>query len=247
MTPGQARIALLSFLLVMTGVVINALFLQTSSATATRAASERPPARVPADRGRKAGEAAQSGRSGSRAAIVEAARIAGEHPLRIARFAPDAAQLDGPPQAAHEAASAETVGAIQRELTTRGYGPLSGDGSIDLATRAAIIAFEHDHGLALTGEASERLLQRILLGAAAGGDGGGGKVRSAQAEDIVRTVQRWLAALGYPVGRIDGRLGEDTVKAIRDFEMDKGLVPKGRVSADLVVRLREAAAKPSLR
>ena len=102
MTPGQARIALLSFLLVMTGVVINALFLQTSSATATRAASERPPARVPADRGRKAGEAAQSGRSGSRAAIVEAARIAGEHPLRIARFAPDSARLDGPPPAAHE-------------------------------------------------------------------------------------------------------------------------------------------------
>ena len=35
-----------------------------------------------------------------------------------------------------------------------------------LATRAAIMAFEHDHGLALTGEASEALLKRILLGAA---------------------------------------------------------------------------------
>ena len=30
------------------------------------------------------------------------------------------------------------------------------------------MAYEHDHGLALTGEASEALLKRILFGAAAG-------------------------------------------------------------------------------
>ena len=58
---------------------------------------------------------------------------------------------------------------------------------------------------------------------------------------MIRTVQQGLAALGYLVGRVDGRLGEDTVKAIRDFEMDKGLVPKGRISAELVAHLNEAA------
>ena len=41
----------------------------------------------------------------------------------------------------------------------------------------------------------------------------------------MRAVQQWLAALGYQPGRTDGRPGEETVKAIRDFEMDKGLVP----------------------
>ena len=61
-------------------------------------------------------------------------------------------------------------------------------------------------------------------------------------------MQQWLAALGYQPGRIDGRPGEETVEAIRDFEMDKGLVPRGRVSAELVARLSEAAApKPSSR
>ena len=70
-------------------------------------------------------------------------------------------------------------------------------------------------------------------------------MRSARAEQIIRSVQQWLAALGYQPGRIDGRLGEDTVKAIRDFEMDKGLVPRGRVSAELVTRLGEAAAPKS--
>jgi peptidoglycan hydrolase-like protein with peptidoglycan-binding domain len=63
---------------------------------------------------------------------------------------------------------------------------------------------------------------------------------------VIRSVQQWLAALGYQPGRIDGRPGEDTAKAIRDFEMDKGMVPRGRVSAELVSRLSEAAApKPS--
>ncbi len=103
--------------------------------------------------------------------------------------------------------------------------------------------------MALSGEASERLLKRILLGAAdsTGADAAAaGRVRSGHAEQVIRSVQQWLAVLGYQPGRIDGRLGEDTVKAIRDFEMDKGLVPRGRVSAELVVRLGEAAMPKSM-
>ena len=113
------------------------------------------------------------------------------------------------------------------------------------------MAFENDHGMALSGEASERLLKRILLGATdpAGADSSAaGSVRSGHAEQVLRAVQQWLAALGYQPGRTDGRPGEETVKAIRDFEMDKGLVPRGRVSAELVARLSEAAAsKPAIR
>ena len=68
-------------------------------------------------------------------------------------------------QAPQGDAGIETVRAIQRELKSRGYGPLAGDGVMGLATRAGIMAFEYDHGLGLTGEASEELLKRILLGA----------------------------------------------------------------------------------
>ena len=111
------------------------------------------------------------------------------------------------------------------------------------------MAYEHDHGLALTGEASEAAAEahparrRRRAPSAAGR---GARCRSVHAEQVIRTVQQWLAALGYRVARVDGRLGEDTVKAIRDFEIDKGLVPKGRISAELVTRLsgghRAAAA-----
>ena len=61
-------------------------------------------------------------------------------------------------------------------------------------------------------------------------------------------MQKGLVALGYQVARVDGRLGEDTVKAIRDFEVDRGLVPKGRVSAELLARITEATApRPGMR
>jgi peptidoglycan hydrolase-like protein with peptidoglycan-binding domain len=107
------------------------------------------------------------------------------------------------------------------------------------------MAFEHDQGLPLLGIASEAVLKRLLLGASAGidlgGEAGAGKVRSAQAEEVVRTVQLWLAALDYSPGEVDGKVGADTVRAIREFEVDNGMVPRGRISAELVTRLGKAA------
>ena len=165
-----------------------------------------------------------------------------EQTLRIARFAPHTGILEAPLTAPRAEAGVETVRAIQRELRTRGYGPLPGDGVMSLATRAGIMAFEHDRGLGLTGEASEELLKRILLGDSPEvAPAGPAKIRSVQAEQVIRAVQQRLAALNYRIARVDGWLGEDTVKAIRDFEMDKGLVPKGRVCAELIARLNESA------
>ena len=240
MTPGQARIALLSFLLVSAGVVTNALF-QARPPAAGKGAGERASTRPAPDKAGKLGETPMTRRSG----------LPEEQALRIARFAPDLGKIDPAPGEPDDSADAETIRAIQRELKLRGYGPVPGDGVIGLTTRAAIMAFEHDHAMALSGEASERLLKRILLGAAdpAGADiPGAGRVGSNNAEQVIRSVQQWLAALGYQPGRIDGRPGEETVRAIRDFEMDKGLVPRGRISAELVVRLGESAVpKPASR
>jgi peptidoglycan hydrolase-like protein with peptidoglycan-binding domain len=211
---------LLSFLAVMVGVVVNALFMQVRPAITSKAVVDRAQTRPGAER-----------------------------QLHIARYAADPKSVGSTPApavAAEADADPETVRAIQRELKARGYGPLPGDGSVSLATRAAIMAFEHDQGLALTGEASDRLLKRILLGASAGLDAGAAsKARSTTAEEVIRTVQQWLATLGYPPGRVDGRLADETVRAIRDFEVDKGLVPRGRVSAELVMRLSEAVASPA--
>ena len=61
------------------------------------------------------------------------------------------------------AASFETVRAIQRELNLRGYEVGTPDGKRGLVTEAAIMAFEYDHAMALTGEPTEALLMQILM------------------------------------------------------------------------------------
>ena len=145
MTPGQARVALLGFLLVTVGVATNALFLQAGSSLATKAVAERPSASARRGQGcARLGEPAAAGRRGALWSSPE------EQALRIARFAPDPGKIDPAPAGPDDTADAETIRAIQRELKLRGYGPVAGDGAMGLTTRAAIMAFEHDHGMALS-------------------------------------------------------------------------------------------------
>jgi peptidoglycan hydrolase-like protein with peptidoglycan-binding domain len=237
MTPGQARIVLLAFSIVTAGVTANAFFLQPRTMDAASAAPrERPRPGAGSRHQTSSREAPQSSPSSHRWTGGS------EGLLRITRFAP-AMRQETPEEEPQLTASATTVAAIQRELSARGYGPLPGDGLLGLATRAGIMAFEHDHGLPLTGEASEELLKRILLGTAVGGGPTEQGARTVQAAQVVRKVQQGLAALGYRIARVDGRLGEDSLKAIRDFEVDRGLVPKGRISAEIVAHLNEAAAR----
>ena len=157
MTPGQARVALGTFLLVSAGVAVNALFLQSDAVSAGRAATgPMAGASRPAGRGAMLPEVLPR-RDSERSSREEQA-------LRIARFAAEPGNIAPATAGASEGRDAETVRAIQRELKLRGYGPVPVNGTIGLATRAAIMAFEHDHGMALSAEASERLLKRIVLG-----------------------------------------------------------------------------------
>lgn len=245
MTPQHAQMALGVFLLLSVGVAVNALYLQGKPSVAGPAAAERSTAafdrtaRTPPDRSSQAAKAPAAAPRKTGAAIPE------ERSVRTAHLRPDSARIDALPEAPQSEAEPETVRAIQRELKQRGYSAAAADGVMRMSTRAAIMAFEHDNGLPLTGEASEGLLKRILLGASAGAadPADAGKVRSLEAERIIRFVQQTLASLGYQPGRADGRPGEETDRAIREFEMDKGLVPKGRISADLIAKLTEAAAQ----
>ena len=57
----------------------------------------------------------------------------------------------------------DVIRAVQRELGMRGYKPGIPSGVVTAATRSAIMAFQHDHGLPLTGEPSEALLKAIVF------------------------------------------------------------------------------------
>ena len=61
----------------------------------------------------------------------------------------------------------------------------------------------------------------------------------------VLTTSPWArppGARGYRPGAVDGRLSAETVAALRAFEADQGMVPKGRISVAVLERLQNGIA-----
>lgn len=169
----------------------------------------------------------------------------------------DVAQRHAAPRPAPEAAPAapaspsaqDVTRAIQRELRERGYETGAVDGQPGLMTRASIMAYEHDRALPLTGEPTPQLLKLILLSAppvAVSPRSPSAAEQSMQATQVIRTIQQSLMSLGYAPGKADGRLGDETVRAIREFETAQGLPETGRVSGQLVARLSRLAGQGRL-
>jgi peptidoglycan hydrolase-like protein with peptidoglycan-binding domain len=245
MTPRRTRQALCVFLLLAVAVHYNALFRQVRPTLGGSIAAEPPLALSGQPRPKAASSVvAERPAAGKDVPDKRAMRVARPNPATHQNWV--TTESTGAAAAAQksDAASPDTIRAIQRELRQKGYGNLASDGTLRPQTRAAIMAYEYDNGLVLTGQASEGLLTRILFGGSPAVEPAG-KVGSAEAAELVRLVQQSLAALGYQPGPADGQLKAETVRAIREFEMDKGLVPKGRVSAELMAQLA-APASPKL-
>lgn len=132
------------------------------------------------------------------------------------------------------------VASIQRELAARGYDPGRITGSPGILTRAAILAFEFDNHFALTAEPSEELMRQIVLGMS-GRQGSILAPPTEKAKRLIAGAQRLLVRLGYNPGVIGGQLNETTRKALRHFETDMGLSPKGRVSGEVLSELARRA------
>jgi peptidoglycan hydrolase-like protein with peptidoglycan-binding domain len=219
MTPRQARAALGGFFLLAAGVTGNALYLQeaislnSAVSKATLAPRRETPPRPPA-----------------------------EQPKSAALLKPQPASAETAAEAPPDEADTRAVRAIQQELNRRRHGPLAVDGVVRPTMRAAIMAFEHEHNLPLTGEATQALLKRLVLGPPTAPEiAGTPEVKSPHARAVIRQVQQLLAARGYRPGAVDGRLSGETVAAIRAFERDQRLAPTGRISADILVRLQDDA------
>jgi peptidoglycan hydrolase-like protein with peptidoglycan-binding domain len=134
----------------------------------------------------------------------------------------------------------ELTRAIQRELKAKGYDAGAVDGVAGLVTRAAIMAYEADHGLGLTAEPQQALLQHIILGSgmSSRSDAPGAMAEMGpEARAVVQTVQTALAKLGFQPGAADGRLSEETIRAIRKFESAQGMRQTGRISGPFAARL----------
>lgn len=236
MLPGRLKIQLIVFFLLSGGVAANLFLLQKS-------------AQGPAVNG----DAILQNRLGGiaiashRATGSLGAKSIGASGVEIRpRFSNDAAHSEKYGSGSVEVPSdpVELTRAIQRELNGRGYNSGVADGLAGPVTRAAIMAFEYDHGLALTGQPTDAVFKQILMGGAGAAPHRSGAVRvqSGEAKAVIRSVQGLLAALGYRPGPINGRLGPSTSRAIRQFEMDQALPETGRISGPLMSRLVRIAA-----
>ena len=55
-------------------------------------------------------------------------------------------------------------------------------------------------------------------------------------------VQETLRGLGYDIGGVDGKAGQKTITAIKDFQVDRGIAVTGKIDNALIDELNRAAA-----
>ncbi len=248
MTPLSARLALTGFLAVAGAISVNALYLQ------------EPPSRLPEVTGAvRAGDPAL--RDGSARTPETASPQTRPQPRQPAPASPPSspsaraeAQAPGdmpqeatPPRAeAQERIPAKVlVGAIQRELGDRGYDAGQRDGNVDVPTREAIMAFEFDAGLALTGTPSEILLKQILFGPYRTNRGADeGSERIEREPRVVGAVQTRLAELGFSTAPATGRMSAATREAVRAFEQNRDLPISGKLSLRVLLEIVIVSGQP---
>lgn len=176
---------------------------------------------------------------------------AGSRVAAKSRSAPGVAALQAPDgTTSHPAGrggvevSPELERAIARELKFKGYetGVATGAGRAEIFS-AAIMAYEYDHGLPLTGRSSEGLFRALVFGAPARRRDSAEQVQIGHtaAEHIVRQARQLLAKLGYYAGKADGDADQSMRRAILEFERDNGLAATGRISGPLMVVLARQA------
>jgi hypothetical protein len=124
--------------------------------------------------------------------------------------------------------------ALERELGRRGYSDELRRQTKGL--KLAVLAYEFDNGLPLTGEPTQALLKRILFDMNQGPRGAFADRAELNPQLVIET-QRMLTGLGFFRGTFSGRVDVWTSNAIRDFERHRGLPLTGRLAGETLLEL----------
>jgi len=131
--------------------------------------------------------------------------------------------------------------ALQRELAKHGYADQLRAAKNGL--RFAVLAYEFDNSLPLTGEPAETLLKRLLFDLNQAPKG----VFADRAEanpQLVMEIQKTLLGLGFFRGTLSGRMDEWTEGAVKDFERHRGLPLAGRLTEAALWELINYSGQP---
>jgi N-acetylmuramoyl-L-alanine amidase len=136
----------------------------------------------------------------------------------------------------HSGDRGEPVRDIQRRLTGLGF-PVEADGTYGPQTVAVVCQFQESRGLPADGivgpetwsslvEAGFRLGDRMLY-----------RRSPMMRGDDVSRLQRSLGSLGFDAGKVDGLFGPDTLRALLDFQRNRGMAEDGIAGRDVVEEL----------
>jgi hypothetical protein len=131
--------------------------------------------------------------------------------------------------------------ALLRELSVRGY--IVESQSPGNGLRLAVLAYEFDKGLALTGEPTETLLKRILFDLSQAPRGVFADRAEANSK-LVMEAQKALLELGFLRGTISGRMDAWTADAVKAFERHRGIPQTGRLSEVTLLELVSYSGQP---
>ncbi|MFM1815377.1 MAG: hypothetical protein RLZ98_2072 [Pseudomonadota bacterium] len=135
---------------------------------------------------------------------------------------------------------------VAHELARLGYLSSHDAAAEPLVLAAAVVHYQLDAGLPATGTPDDVLLARLILQHRRPAPRPAGTAvipPASAASEVVRAIQSSLARRGYTVSRVDGTLSWETVRAITEYEMDRGLASTGRVTADLILRLHDTPGR----
>ncbi|MCL4449241.1 MAG: peptidoglycan-binding protein [Actinobacteria bacterium] len=139
------------------------------------------------------------------------------------------------------------VSELQQKLKGLGFDVSADfDGCFKTATKAAVQQFQSDRGLPANGicdlhtwnaliEAGFQLGSRLLVL----------QVPMLRGDDIAE-LQQLLSVLGFDVGRIDGIFGDNTAKALGEFQRNAGILVTNTSNPETLTELLRASKKCNL-
>ncbi len=122
------------------------------------------------------------------------------------------------------------------------------DGLNGPATRSAVQTYREKYGLQGGKDGIAAVLEhleyhrQIAEAAKAATTGSTSQLSS----KTIGLIQTGLAELGYDPGMVDGKMGEKTKQAIRDFQRDRSMDPTGQPTRELLTELRKVTGLTSL-
>ena len=125
----------------------------------------------------------------------------------------------------------ENVEHAQKLLRIHGCNPGAIDGKLGAKMREAIAGFQAKKSLPVTRFIDEKTWEALNVFTATG------LVKNGEVD--LAFVQKILRGGNFYSGKIDGKPGPKTTKAVKDFQQAHGLVPDGRIGPQTLARLNE--------